>query len=124
MSKIMRNQLQTENYRGACRSTLSEAVATSLEFGRRIPGSMRRRKACRISYSWMRCDSGEAFASCCARLWAAAARRSAAISDERIELGGDVDLSDMSFMSKFCYKCGRGLYLECTLLKHMLLCSF
>jgi hypothetical protein len=76
-------------------NTLSEAVATSLEFGRRIPGSIRRRKACRISYSCMLCAPVEPSASCCARLCAAAARRSAAISGERTEVGGDVD-SDMS----------------------------
>lgn len=106
MSKIKQNEVLIGNLLKieACRSTLREAVATSFEFGRRIPGSMRRRKACRISYSCMLCASCVTFASC-ARLWAAAARRSAGISCERTELG-DVDLSDMSVVLQCVHETG------------------
>ena len=52
----------------------------------------------------MLCASCVTFASC-ARLWAAAARRSAGISCERTELG-DVDLSDMSVVLQCVHETG------------------
>lgn len=56
-----------------------------------MPGSIRRRKASRSSYSWRLCASG-VISACAARRWAAAAKVSGVISGF---LEGDDEGDDM-----------------------------